>query len=99
MSEDGVAEWQTLCVLDARGLDLVGWAAEVSEGGPGMAELRQLTWFCCCDFQGTWSCSSSESGTKFEEVEFEADGEWTDYDEKAEVPVSIMELEGRWVRA
>lgn len=31
MTEDGVAEWQTLCVVDARGVDLVGWAAEVSD--------------------------------------------------------------------
>lgn len=30
VSEDGGAEWQTLCVLDARGLDLVGWDPEVS---------------------------------------------------------------------
>ncbi|CAO1626293.1 unnamed protein product [Sympodiomycopsis kandeliae] len=75
VSEDGGAEWQTLCILDARGLDLIGW-----------------------DPEGTWSCSSTESKTKFEEVEFDSN-EWTDYDENGNVPVSIMELEGRWVKA
>lgn len=48
--------------------------------------------------QGTWSCSSTQSKTKFDEVEFDG-GEWTDYDETGSVPVSIMELEGRWVKA
>lgn len=30
MSDDGVAEWKTLCVVDVRGMDLVGWEPEVS---------------------------------------------------------------------
>lgn len=49
MSEDGVAQWQTLCVLDARGLDLVGWAAEVSERDTGLAGVAQLIHSCFCD--------------------------------------------------
>ena len=50
--------------------------------------------------QGTWSCEGTEGKkkTKFDEVEFD-EGEWTEYDEAAGVPVSVMELEGRWVRA
>lgn len=43
MSEDGVAEWQTLCVVDARGMDLVGWEAEVSERDCRRDVLRSLT--------------------------------------------------------
>jgi len=31
-------------------------------------------------------------------VEFDENKEWTDYDEKGEVPVSVMELEGKWVK-
>lgn len=58
--QDGGAKWQTLCVLDFRGLEPVGFEP-----------------------QGTWTCKGSESGTKFDAVEFEEDGtEWMDYDEK-----------------
>lgn len=31
--------------------------------------------------QGTWKCKGAESGTVFDDVEFE-DGRWDDYDEK-----------------
>ncbi|PWN28600.1 DUF866-domain-containing protein [Jaminaea rosea] len=51
--------------------------------------------------EGIWSCQGTGEGSKlskFDEVEFDG-GEWTDYDEKSGEPVSIMELEGRWVRA
>ncbi|CAO1637663.1 unnamed protein product [Parajaminaea phylloscopi] len=74
--EDSGADWQTICVLDVRGMDLIGWEAE-----------------------GTWSCSSTVSKAKFEDVEFDENREWTDYDEKGGEPVGITELEGRWVRA
>lgn len=42
--------------------------------------------------QGTWKCKGAESGTPFDEVEFE-DGTWNDYDEKAGEPVGISEIE------
>jgi len=48
--------------------------------------------------QGTWKCVGSESGTQFMEVDL-SEKEWTDYDEKAKMPVGIMELESKWERA
>ncbi|KAH8915672.1 DUF866-domain-containing protein [Atractiella rhizophila] len=57
-----------------------------------------------CEFtsfvpKGTWLCEGNESGTKFEfEIE-EDEGDWTDYDEKAGNPVSVMEIESKWERA
>ncbi|KAG9083071.1 hypothetical protein FS749_006322 [Ceratobasidium sp. UAMH 11750] len=50
------------------------------------------------DPRGTWTCKGTESGTVFSEVSLD-DREWTDYDEKASQPVSIMEIESEWVRA
>ncbi|CAD6883953.1 unnamed protein product [Tilletia controversa] len=47
--------------------------------------------------RGTWKCRSTASKTEFTDVTFE-DGEWTDYDEKGDVPVSIMEFESKWTR-
>ena len=42
-------------------------------------------WVCECltpfHLQGTWKCKGAESGTVFDDVEFE-DGRWDDYDEK-----------------
>ncbi|UZJ54181.1 hypothetical protein CBS101457_003501 [Exobasidium rhododendri] len=73
-SPAGGATYQTICTVEARGLDFVGF-----------------------EFSGTWQCKSTESKTVFDAVEFE-DNEWTDYDEKGGVSVSIMELESQWVR-
>lgn len=50
------------------------------------------------DPRGTWKCEGAESGTKFPEVDL-TEGEWVDYDEKASVPVSVMNIESRWARA
>ncbi|EJD03985.1 DUF866-domain-containing protein, partial [Fomitiporia mediterranea MF3/22] len=46
---------------------------------------------------GIWKCKGTESGTIFSEVDL-TEGEWTDYDEKASQPVSIMEIESEWSR-
>ncbi|KAK0552926.1 hypothetical protein OC846_001506 [Tilletia horrida] len=72
--EDSGADFQVLCVLDCRGVEMVAFEP-----------------------QGVWRCKSTASKTEFDEVTFE-DGEWTDYDEKADVPVSIMEFESKWER-
>jgi len=48
--------------------------------------------------QGNWRCVGFESGTQFDEVDL-TDNEWTDYDEKAKVPVGVMNLESHWKRA
>lgn len=45
----------------------------------------------------SWKCKGTESGTPFNEVEFE-DGEWHDYDEKAGDEVGITDVEVRWQR-
>jgi hypothetical protein len=37
--------------------------------------------------QGTWQCKGADSGTVFDNVEFE-EGEWVDYDEKVTVPTT-----------
>ncbi|KAK9897730.1 DUF866-domain-containing protein [Cystobasidium minutum MCA 4210] len=55
-----------------------------------------------CEFvdfepRGSWKCKGAESGTVFEDVEFE-DGRWDDYDEKAGVPVSISEISAKFER-
>ncbi|KAH7104305.1 DUF866-domain-containing protein [Auriculariales sp. MPI-PUGE-AT-0066] len=50
------------------------------------------------DPRGNWKCTGVEKGTKFAEVDL-TEGEWTDYDEKAHVPVSVMNIECRWGRA
>ncbi|PVF98322.1 DUF866-domain-containing protein [Serendipita vermifera] len=46
---------------------------------------------------GIWRCVGVESGTVFSEVDLGE--EWTDYDEKGGVPVSIMNIESKWTRA
>lgn len=45
----------------------------------------------------SWKCKGIESGTPFDEVQFE-DGEWHDYDEKAGEEVGITDVELRWKR-
>lgn len=50
--------------------------------------------------QGTWSCKGAESGTPFDEVELSLEEpEWTEYDEKANAGVSVMEFESKIERA
>ncbi|KAF8321686.1 DUF866-domain-containing protein [Clavulina sp. PMI_390] len=62
-------------------------------------ECRGLE-FTGFDARGTWKCVGQESGTVFDKIEISpGEPEWTDYDEKAELPVSIMEIEGEWSRA
>ncbi|KAK5631444.1 hypothetical protein RRF57_007158 [Xylaria bambusicola] len=41
--------------------------------------------------EGEWLADGIDSGTKFEGIEFQ-DGEWFDYDEKANDEVSIKDL-------
>ncbi|PAV22358.1 hypothetical protein PNOK_0231500 [Pyrrhoderma noxium] len=48
--------------------------------------------------RGIWKCKGLESNTLFTDVDL-TEGEWTDYDEKAAQPVSIMEIESEWARA
>ncbi|KZW02098.1 DUF866-domain-containing protein [Exidia glandulosa HHB12029] len=50
------------------------------------------------DPRGIWKCEGVEKGTKFSEVDL-SEGEWVDYDEKAAVPVSVMNIESQWARA
>ena len=44
----------------------------------------------------SWTCRGTESGTPFTDVQFEEDGEWHDYDDKAGDEVSITDVELRW---
>lgn len=46
----------------------------------------------------SWTCRGTESGTPFTDVQFEEDGEWHDYDDKAGDEVSITEVELRWLK-
>ncbi|KAG8839699.1 hypothetical protein FRC18_008419 [Serendipita sp. 400] len=50
------------------------------------------------DPSGIWTCKGVESGTVFEEVDL-SEGDWTDYDEKAKLPTSVMNIESEWSRA
>ncbi|KAM0792790.1 hypothetical protein ACM66B_002559 [Microbotryomycetes sp. NB124-2] len=75
-------------------------AEEQKFGAIAVLECRGCT-IVEFDPKGTWSCVGVESGTKFDEVELsldEPDG-WTDYDEKAGAPVSVMEFESKIDRA
>jgi hypothetical protein len=38
-----------------------------------------------------------DSEAKFDSIEFE-DGRWDEYDEGSELPVSIEELESKWMK-
>lgn len=49
------------------------------------------------DPQGFWTCVGS-TGKGFSEVDL-MDGEWTDYDEEARLPVGISAFESQWTRA
>ncbi|KAI0274766.1 DUF866-domain-containing protein [Gloeopeniophorella convolvens] len=55
--------------------------------------------FTSFDPRGTWKCVGAESGTPFNEVTFEDEDGWVDYDEKAKVPVGISGIESKWSRA
>jgi len=50
------------------------------------------------DPRGPWKCKGADSGTPFTDVDL-SEGEWTEYDEKAALPVGIMEIESKWERA
>lgn len=49
-------------------------------------------------FQGTWLADGIDSGTKFTDIDL-TDGEWYDYDEKANEEVSIKDLKWEIRRA
>lgn len=52
------------------------------------------------DPRGIWKCVSVDSGTVFDDVDLdEGEGEWTDYDEKAGLPVGVSGVESEWSRS
>ncbi|KAJ8660576.1 hypothetical protein O0I10_003623 [Lichtheimia ornata] len=62
-------------------------------------KLQKIAVFDCrglelVDFapKGPWSAEGTETGTPFEDIDFE-EGDWADYDEKSEEPVGINEIE------
>ncbi|KAF9455122.1 DUF866-domain-containing protein [Macrolepiota fuliginosa MF-IS2] len=61
-------------------------------------ECRGLE-FIGFDPKGTWKCVGT-TGMVFHEVELvSAEDEWTDYDEKAALPVGVSGFESKWSRA
>ncbi|KAM6498022.1 hypothetical protein JOM56_005970 [Amanita muscaria] len=59
-------------------------------------ECRGLE-FVDFDPKGVWKCAGT-SGTVFPDVDL-SEGEWTDYDEKAALPVNVSDIECEWSRA
>ncbi|KAJ7596944.1 hypothetical protein C8J56DRAFT_918735 [Mycena floridula] len=59
-------------------------------------ECRGLE-FIDFDPRGTWKCVGT-TGTVFTDVEL-GEGDWTDYDEKAALPVGISDFGSTWNRA
>ncbi|KAJ3574078.1 hypothetical protein NP233_g2012 [Leucocoprinus birnbaumii] len=57
----------------------------------------EFTGFEFLVLQGPWKCVGS-NGTVFDDIDL-GDGEWTDYDEKAALPVGISTLSSQWSRA
>jgi len=56
-----------------------------------------------CEFvafepRGSWKCKGAESGTVFDDIEFE-DGRWDDYDEKSSEPVSVSDITATFTRS
>ncbi|KAF7320107.1 hypothetical protein MKEN_00795100 [Mycena kentingensis (nom. inval.)] len=71
--------------------------AENEQFGPLLQiECRGLE-FTGFEPRGIWACEGM-NGTGFPEVDLE-EGEWTDYDEKAALPVGISSFESKWTRA
>ena len=76
----------------------LAYAAENSQYAPLLVvECRGLE-FVGFDPKGIWRCNGTESGTPFE-VDLNKEPEWSDYDEKAALPVGVSQIEGRWDRA
>lgn len=53
--------------------------------------------FTSFHFRGKWKCEGEDSETQFD-IDWSAvdeEGRWDDYDEKAELPVSISELKSK----
>ncbi|KAJ7932487.1 hypothetical protein B0H13DRAFT_1955668, partial [Mycena leptocephala] len=73
------------------------YTAENGQFGPLLQiECRGLEFI---DFEpkGMWKCKGMK-GTVFPEVDL-GEPEWTDYDEKAALPVGISEFKSQWTRA
>ncbi|KAF7339541.1 hypothetical protein MSAN_02168600 [Mycena sanguinolenta] len=73
------------------------YTAENAQFGPLLVvECRGLEFI---DFEprGLWKCKGMK-GTVFPDVDLEG-GDWTDYDEKAALPVGVSEFGCRWTRA
>ncbi|KAF7347909.1 hypothetical protein MVEN_01548800 [Mycena venus] len=73
------------------------YTAENGQFGPLLVvECRGLEFI---DFEprGIWKCKGMK-GTVFSDVDLE-DGEWTDYDEKAALPVGVSAVGSQWTRA
>ncbi|KAF8213136.1 hypothetical protein K438DRAFT_1565337 [Mycena galopus ATCC 62051] len=73
------------------------YTAENGQFGPLLVvECRGLEFI---DFEprGTWKCKGMK-GSLFSEVDLDS-GEWTDYDEKAALPVGVSEFGSQWTKA
>ncbi|KAK7468804.1 hypothetical protein VKT23_003305 [Stygiomarasmius scandens] len=74
------------------------YSAENGQFAPFLKiECRGLE-FTGFDPQGIWKCVGAESGTPFTDVDL-SESEWTDYDEKAALPVGVSEFGSKWSRA
>ncbi|CAF0939312.1 unnamed protein product [Didymodactylos carnosus] len=45
-----------------------------------------------------WTCEGIESETKFKNIDLSENKEWTDYDEKSKQPVSINDIEHKFIK-
>ena len=76
---------QKVIDFDCRGLEFIDFKPEV----------RLISYACMCAtltwLQGDWLVTGTDSGTKFEAINFE-EGDWYEYDEKAGDEVSIKDL-------
>ncbi|OZJ06913.1 hypothetical protein BZG36_00082 [Bifiguratus adelaidae] len=48
--------------------------------------------------EGAWAARGAETNTQFQDIDLTED-DWADYDEKAELPVGITEIESRFTKA
>lgn len=75
MEKSEVNQSSPMVVFECRGCEFVDFEPRVRPICPWACPRSSLP------LQGSWRCQGVESGTVFEDFEFE-DGRWDDYDEK-----------------
>jgi hypothetical protein len=88
-------KFQTVVVFECRGIEPVDFDPRVHSIYMPTIIYSSLSLSCC--LQGGWSAQGVDSGSQFTDIDL-SQQEWSEYDERAQLPVSILEISYKFIK-